>query len=77
MVCMSWWYRPSGANSRFTRGWANSTLSSEPKITSSPQRFPILLQRLNTLQLLHDDLEWTDTLVIRGPKTLPVGFTAV
>jgi cytochrome P450 len=39
--------------------------------------FPILLQRLNTLQLLHDDLEWTDTLVIRGPKTLPVGFTAV
>ena len=36
--------------------------------------FPILLRRLRNISLVSDDLEWSDTMVIRGPKTLPVIF---
>jgi cytochrome P450 len=36
--------------------------------------FPRLLRRLQQLRLSGDDLQWTDTMVIRGPKTLPVRF---
>ena len=36
--------------------------------------FPIILRRLQEMQLVSDHLEWADTLVIRGPKTLPISF---
>lgn len=36
--------------------------------------FPILLRRLQDIQLVHDDLQWSDTLVTRGPKALPISF---
>ena len=36
--------------------------------------FPILLDRLRDIELLRPDLEWTDTLVMRGPVSMPIRF---
>lgn len=36
--------------------------------------FPRILQRLKNLELVGPEPEWTDTLVIRGPKSLPIRF---
>lgn len=36
--------------------------------------FPILLKRLKNIKLKEAKLDWADTLVIRGPKAMPVSF---
>ncbi len=37
--------------------------------------FPIILRHLNNIELPGPEPQWTDTLVIRGPKSLPIRFT--
>jgi cytochrome P450 len=37
---------------------------------------PILLERLGELRLLDDNPPWSDSVIIRGVKSLPVGFNA-
>lgn len=36
--------------------------------------FPMLLQRMHDIELSGEPPQWTDTLVIRGPKSLPVSY---
>jgi cytochrome P450 len=38
---------------------------------------PIIVRRLTKLQLLRENLEWTDTLVVRGPRQLPLEYELI
>ena len=38
--------------------------------------FPVLLQHLREVELATTDLEWQDTIVARGVRSLPIRFSA-